>query len=100
MRPGDIVAALAARGLRRILVEGGADTLARFMNACALDELHLMLAPIVLGSGKTGINLAPIDGLDQALRPDVRTMRFPDGDMLALCTLSRARPIPENEDAA
>jgi len=88
--PAGIVAALAARGLRRILVEGGAETLARFLNAGVIGELHLMLAPIVLGSGKTGLNLAPIETLDEALRPTVRTMRFRDGDMLCLCDMAGA----------
>lgn len=97
MHPADILSALARRGLTRVLVEGGAFTLARFMDAGALDELHLMVAPIVLGSGKTGLNLSPIDGLDEALRPEVRTMRFADGDMLAICRLGRAGG---NEDAA
>ncbi len=85
--PGEIVAALAARGLRRLLVEGGAETLARFLNAGMIDELHLMVAPVVLGSGKTGLNLAPIAELDEALRPMVRTMRFKDGDMLCMCDM-------------
>ncbi|MEM1346295.1 MAG: RibD family protein, partial [Pseudomonadota bacterium] len=79
--PSAIVAALAARGLGRVLIEGGAETLARFLDAGAVHELHLMVAPIVLGSGKTGLNLAPIDTLDEAMRPRVRTMRFSDGDM-------------------
>lgn len=87
--PGEIVRALAARGLRRLLVEGGADTLARFVDAGAVDELHLMVAPIVLGSGKTGLNLSPIETLDQALRPVVRTMQFRDGDLLCVCELDR-----------
>ena len=85
--PDVIVQALAARGLRRLLIEGGAETLARFLNAAAIDELHLMVAPIVLGSGKTGLNLAPITELDQAMRPLVRTMRFKDGDMLCMCDM-------------
>ena len=85
--PETIVRALAARGMRRLLVEGGAETLARFLNASAIDELHLMVAPIVLGSGKTGLNLAPISELDEAMRPLVRTMRFKDGDMLCMCDM-------------
>ncbi|HET7409324.1 MAG TPA: hypothetical protein VFJ13_03925, partial [Paracoccaceae bacterium] len=55
----------------------------------AVDELHLMVAPIVLGSGKTGLNLSPIETLDQALRPSVRTMYFRDGDLLCICELAR-----------
>lgn len=87
IKPEAIVRALAARGLTRLLLEGGAETLARFLNAGAIDELHLMVAPIVLGSGKTGLNLAPIEELDQAMRPLVRTMRFTDGDMLCMCDM-------------
>ncbi|MEL7349612.1 MAG: deaminase, partial [Pseudomonadota bacterium] len=60
------------------------------VDAGLVDELHLMLAPIVLGSGKTGINLAPITALDEALRPMVRTMLFDDGDMLCVCEFQRA----------
>ena len=92
IQPQAIIAALAARGLRRVLVEGGAETLARFLNANMIDELHLMLAPIVLGSGKTGLNLAPIQTLDQAMRPMVRTMRFRDGDMLCMCEM-QTQPV-------
>lgn len=87
--PHELVAALAGRGLSRVLIEGGADTLARFIDAGALDELHLMVAPIVIGSGKTGLNLAPIDDLAAAIRPRVRTMRFRDGDLLCLCEMGR-----------
>lgn len=85
--PEAIIDRLAARGLSRLLIEGGAKTLAGFINAKVLDELHLMLAPIILGSGKTGLNLAPIETLDEAYRPMVRTMRFRDGDMLCMCDL-------------
>ncbi|MEM1277326.1 MAG: RibD family protein [Pseudomonadota bacterium] len=85
--PDEIIQTLAKRGLLRVLVEGGAETLARFLNAGAIDELHLMVAPIVLGSGKTGLNLLPIETVGEALRPDVRTMRFKDGDMLCMCDM-------------
>lgn len=87
--PAAVVAALAARGLTRLLVEGGAETLGRFLDAGAVDELHLMVAPIVLGSGKTGLNLSPIDTLDEAMRPLVRITQFRDGDLLCICELGR-----------
>ena len=91
--PSAILSALTARGMSRILVEGGAETLARFIDAGTVDELHLMLAPIVLGSGKTGLNLSPIETLDEALRPTVRMMRFPDGDMLCMCDMQGQEAI-------
>lgn len=74
--PADIVQALAARGFRRILVEGGAATGSAFLSAGVLDRFHLAIAPIVIGSGPIGINLPPIDELDGALRPATTTYRL------------------------
>jgi riboflavin-specific deaminase-like protein len=71
--PGAIVAALAARGFRRILIEGGAKTVSAFLAARALHRLHLSIAPMVIGSGPMGVNLPPIDELDAALRPVTMT---------------------------
>jgi riboflavin-specific deaminase-like protein len=49
--PGAIVAALAARGFRRILIEGGARTVSAFLAARALHRLHLSIAPMVGADG-------------------------------------------------
>src|SRR5439155_1473649 len=48
---GAVLATLAARGLRRILVEGGGITVSRFLAAGALDRLHVTVAPLLIGSG-------------------------------------------------
>lgn len=85
--PHDICAALFERGFRRILVEGGARTIAHFIEAKALDRLHVLVAPVIIGSGKQGIDLAPISDLRDALRPPVRVWPFPDGDVLFDCDL-------------
>ena len=60
---------LAARGAHRILVEGGGITVSRFLAAGALDWLHVVVAPMLIGSGRPGLSLPAIDHLDQALRP-------------------------------
>jgi len=70
--PGRILEALAACGLRRILVEGGAATLSRFLDARCLDRLHIAVAPLIIGAGPVGLTLPPIDRLDAALRPPAR----------------------------
>ncbi|MDF2232034.1 RibD family protein [Albimonas sp. CAU 1670] len=88
--PADIVEALRVRGLRRILIEGGADTLARFLDAGAVDLLHVLVAPMILGSGKEGFRLNPIESLDQALRPETKVHVFGDGDVLFTCDLRRS----------
>ena len=66
--PATILAALAERGLRRILIEGGAHTVSNFLSAGCLDRLHVIVAPIILGSGRGGIVLPPIARADQAMR--------------------------------
>ena len=70
--PNAIIAALAMEGLHRILVEGGAQTISRFIKAGAIDRLHLLVAPIILGSGQSGLDLPLIDRVDEAIRPDTK----------------------------
>ena len=88
--PSAIVAALAERGLRRILIEGGADTASRFLAAGCLDRLHLIVSPIVLGSGRVGLALPPIERADQALRAHLHVHRL-DDEVLFDCDLSAKR---------
>jgi diaminohydroxyphosphoribosylaminopyrimidine deaminase/5-amino-6-(5-phosphoribosylamino)uracil reductase len=85
--PIDIVSKLCERGYHRILIEGGASTLSHFINHRAIDQLHILQAPMILGSGVTGLNLSPIYTLDDALRPTVKVSQFDDGDVLFECTL-------------
>jgi len=88
--PSAILAALAERGLRRILIEGGADTVSRFLAAGCLDRLHVVVAPIVLGSGRVGLTLPPIERADQALRAPMHVHRL-DDEVLFDCDLSAQR---------
>ncbi|MFN3616295.1 MAG: dihydrofolate reductase family protein [Rubrimonas sp.] len=88
------VTARAARGLQRILLEGGAETLGRFLDAGRVDLLHLLVAPMILGSGKPGIALRPVAALSEALRPRTRVHVFSDGDVLFTCDLRDAAAQP------
>lgn len=89
LAPADIIAALADRGLARVLIEGGANTLSRFVAAGILNRLHIMTGPLIIGSGPTGLTLPAIDKLSKALRPDVSTYALPGGDILFDCAFSR-----------
>ncbi len=71
--PADVLDLLASRGLTRVLVEGGGLTVSRFLQADVLDRLHLLVAPLLIGSGRPGLTLAPIDTLAEARRPMMRT---------------------------
>lgn len=85
--PRLIVSTLFARGLKRLLIEGGARTVSGFIDAGAIDRLHLLVAPVILGSGKSGLSMRPIDRLSQALRPSTHVHVLPDGDVLFDCDL-------------
>ena len=87
--PRAVVAALFELGLRRLLIEGGAWTVSSFIDAGAVDRLHLLVAPMIIGSGKAGLSLAPIVKLEQALRPATRVHVLSDGDVLFDCDLSQ-----------
>jgi riboflavin-specific deaminase-like protein len=87
LAPGAIVAALFERGLRRLLIEGGARTVSRFIDAGAIDRLHILVSPMILGCGKLSLELAPIAKLSEARRPCTRVHLLDDGDVLFDCDL-------------
>ena len=83
----ELLSSLAARGLRRIFVEGGGVTLSHFIRARCLDRLHVTVCAILIGQGRPGLSLPGVERLDQALRPATR--RFVLGeDVLFDCRLS------------
>ena len=90
--PRAIVAALGRRGFRRILVEGGSRTISRFLDAGCLDRLHLLVGPVLIGSGRPGLELKPVRALSEALRPATRAYAFPEGDVLFDCDLRGEGP--------
>lgn len=78
LAPAAILAALAERGLHRVLVEGGGGTVSRFLAAGCLHRLQLAVAPLIIGSGRPVLTLPVIAELGAALRPACRT--WPLGD--------------------
>jgi len=95
LAPAAIIAALAERGFRRMLVEGGADTVSRFLAARCLDRLHILIAPIILGAGRSSLTLPPIARVDEAIRAPMRAHILGDeehgADVLLDCDLSAQR---------
>jgi len=63
-----IIATLAERGLRRIMIEGGGITVTHFLNAGALDRLHVTVAPLLMGGGIPAFALPPVDRLAEGPR--------------------------------
>lgn len=85
--PQAIVDGLARMGIGKLLVEGGAITVSKFVDDGALDRLHLLVAPMLLGSGRPGLQLPVIDKIDEALRPKTRFYSLGEGEVLFDCQM-------------
>ncbi|MET1025593.1 MAG: bifunctional diaminohydroxyphosphoribosylaminopyrimidine deaminase/5-amino-6-(5-phosphoribosylamino)uracil reductase RibD [Dongiaceae bacterium] len=84
--PGDpaaILSALGARGLTRLLVEGGAQLAAAFLAVDAVDRLVWMRAPGILGGDAlAAIADLGLDKLTAMRRFDLRAAQIIDGESL------------------
>lgn len=80
-----LVEQLAARRLPVLFVEGGGVTVSAFLQAGLLDQLHIAIAPLIIGSGCPGIQLPPVTSLDGALRPRVKVLSM-GADVLFVCS--------------
>jgi len=88
---GAVLAALAERGLRRLVVEGGGITVSRFLVAGALDRLHVTVAPLLIGSGVPAFTLPETATLADVMRFEWSVHRI-GADLLLDIPVSRARP--------
>ncbi|WP_084608184.1 RibD family protein [Nisaea denitrificans] len=71
--PNVLLEQLRKKGLRTILIEGGGNTISRFMTAGLIDRLHIAVAPMLIGSGRPGLDLPEIETLADARRFETRT---------------------------
>jgi diaminohydroxyphosphoribosylaminopyrimidine deaminase / 5-amino-6-(5-phosphoribosylamino)uracil reductase len=76
--PAQVLEALGARGLGRVLVEGGGVTVSCFLEAGVLHRLLVTTAPLLVGDGVPGLRFTGHDRLTDALRAPFR--RFLLGD--------------------
>ncbi|SFR47869.1 riboflavin-specific deaminase C-terminal domain-containing protein [Marinobacter daqiaonensis] len=77
----EVLAVLRQLGLKRVFVEGGGQTVSTFLGAGLVDRLHVLVAPMIIGSGQPAFSLPEIDSLRDALRPDARMVNL-GSDML------------------
>lgn len=94
--PGAVLDALHARGCRTVFVEGGGRVVSAFLRAGRLDRLQITVAPVVIGSGRPGLQLPAGTPLGACLRPAHRTFRMGD-DVMFDCDLRAAGgPAPRD----
>ncbi|MGF1581224.1 MAG: bifunctional diaminohydroxyphosphoribosylaminopyrimidine deaminase/5-amino-6-(5-phosphoribosylamino)uracil reductase RibD [Gemmataceae bacterium] len=73
---------LGRRRMTNLLVEGGADVLGRFVDADAIDEFHVFVAPLVAGGdGKSPVGGLGVEKMSEALRMETWNFHDTDGDV-------------------
>jgi 5-amino-6-(5-phosphoribosylamino)uracil reductase len=79
-----VLADLSARGINRVMVEGGGSVLTQFLTAALVDELHLVVAPLFVGDSRAprlvGNGCFPWNGQRRALLAGARQI----GDVVLL----------------
>lgn len=79
---------LSALGFGSVLIEGGACIVSRAIDLGLVDRLHLMVSPVILGSGRTGLDLARVACLAEARRPRTDVIPLGQGDVLFDCDMT------------
>ena len=86
--PAEVLAHLAAREVRHVLVEGGPMLSTAFLAAGLVDEVHAYIAPVLLGVGKSAVGNFGVATITEALRLDVTSTHVLGPDILMI-----GRPI-------
>ena len=73
-----VLECLADRGASRVFVEGGGVTVSAFLAAGLLDRLQLTIAPLIIGEGRSAIDVPGSDALSDCLRPTQRVIAMGD----------------------
>jgi diaminohydroxyphosphoribosylaminopyrimidine deaminase/5-amino-6-(5-phosphoribosylamino)uracil reductase len=97
---GALLASLHERGLYGVFVEGGGVTVSRFLEANRLDRLHLTAAPVLIGSGRRGLQLPAVDSMAQCPRPEHRIFRMGDDILWDLDLRAPPADVPGRRDGS
>ena len=87
--PAVVATELGAREVRHLLVEGGPTVVSAFLRAGLVDQVHLYLAPMLLGAGTAAITDLGVTTLADAHRMSWRDVQALGPDVLLV-----GRPAP------
>ncbi|WP_034621985.1 bifunctional diaminohydroxyphosphoribosylaminopyrimidine deaminase/5-amino-6-(5-phosphoribosylamino)uracil reductase RibD [Cellulomonas sp. URHE0023] len=84
--PAAVLAVLAEREVRHVLVEGGPTLAAAFVRAGLVDEVHAYVAPVLLGAGPPALADLGIATIGDAVRLTTRSVLPLGPDVLIVAT--------------
>jgi riboflavin-specific deaminase-like protein len=73
-----LLSVLGARGLHALFVEGGGVTVSQFLEAGLIDSLQIAIAPVIIGSGRPGLQRPAAPSMRDCLRPAGQVFRMGD----------------------
>ncbi|MFF3544122.1 RibD family protein [Streptomyces platensis] len=98
--PERLLAALARRGLGRVLIEGGGVTVSRFLHEQALHRLYVTVAPVLLGDGIPGLRFPGTPVMREALRPPLRRALLGEDTLFEFALRPAGEPAGRPADTA
>ncbi|MDQ0374508.1 bifunctional diaminohydroxyphosphoribosylaminopyrimidine deaminase/5-amino-6-(5-phosphoribosylamino)uracil reductase RibD [Cellulomonas humilata] len=94
--PAQVLAQLAEREVRHVLVEGGPTLAAAFLAAGLVDEVHAYVAPVLLGSGRPAMADLGVTTIGDAVRLITRSVIPLGPDVLIVATVDTQSTTEEN----
>ncbi|WP_430866764.1 bifunctional diaminohydroxyphosphoribosylaminopyrimidine deaminase/5-amino-6-(5-phosphoribosylamino)uracil reductase RibD [Demequina aurantiaca] len=87
--PAEVLEELQRREMRTVLIEGGARVTTAFLAAGLVDEIHVYVAPVILGSGTTAVGDLGITTMNRALRGQDVSTRQLGADTLVIAHVAK-----------
>jgi diaminohydroxyphosphoribosylaminopyrimidine deaminase/5-amino-6-(5-phosphoribosylamino)uracil reductase len=92
----EVLAVLAARDVRHLLVEGGPTLAAAFLRAGLVDEVHAYVAPVLLGAGPSAMADLGVGTIGDAVRLTTRSVIPLGPDVLVVAGIDPHRSTEEH----
>jgi len=91
---------LAARGMIRVMIEGGGETAASALEEGLVDEVHFFLAPLILGgrSAPSAVGGEGVKSISRAWRVERLKQQWLGGDLYLSGTVTREGPLSINPE--
>jgi len=82
--PDEIVQTLLDRGFNSVLIEGGPTIASAFLQGGVVDEIHMYMAPSIMGSGRSSVAIKEFTEFSQQLHYELGALSIIGGDIFAV----------------
>jgi diaminohydroxyphosphoribosylaminopyrimidine deaminase/5-amino-6-(5-phosphoribosylamino)uracil reductase len=79
----EVVANFAGLGFNSVLIEGGPALSSAFLREGLVDEVHLYVAPSIMGAGKSAVDIPEFTDFSQQLHYELTALSIVSGDIFA-----------------